>query len=112
LNCAYEFYACPNCGEPFAQSWQLASHMRSHKRKRADPEELAEELRALREIVEEILAGQRLILARLQALEELLARAEVPLPSPPREPIDEVPEFAKNNPWVKLLADRDAARGG
>ncbi|MCC6065837.1 MAG: C2H2-type zinc finger protein, partial [Thermofilum sp.] len=39
LSCGYAFYACPVCGKAFEQPFQLAGHMRSHRR-RQDSSEL------------------------------------------------------------------------
>jgi predicted RNA-binding Zn-ribbon protein involved in translation (DUF1610 family) len=110
LSCGYEFYACPYCGEAFAQKWQLASHIRSHRK--PGERELLEELKALRAqlervlaALEEVQAGQRLILSRLdQALRAVERRPERPAQAP--EDLPELPEFARGNPWLGILARR------
>jgi uncharacterized C2H2 Zn-finger protein len=109
-SCGYEFYACPYCGEAFAQQRQLASHMRRHRR--MGERELLEELKALRAqlervlaALEEVQAGQRLILSRLdQALRAVERRPERPAQAP--EDLPELPEFARGNPWLGILARR------
>jgi uncharacterized coiled-coil protein SlyX/predicted RNA-binding Zn-ribbon protein involved in translation (DUF1610 family) len=118
--CGYEFYACPVCGEAFEQKWQLASHMRKHRG--TEEREVLEELRALRELLEEVAAGQKLILAKLdQVLDaqkevlEKLDRALALLSAKPvsapaaeaAEPSDEeLPDFIKDNPWLSVLRSR------
>jgi len=116
--CGYEFYACPVCGEAFEQKWQLASHMRKHRG--AEEREVLEELRALRELLEELLASQRLlldemklVLAKLDQVLEKLDRAlaqlsaKAPAAPPAAEPSDEnLPDFLKDNPWLSVLRSR------
>ena len=111
--CGYEFYACPACGEAFEQKWQLASHMRKHRG--VEEREMMEELRALRALLEEALAGQKLILAKLgELLEmqkkvlELLSSAN---PTPAREPPGELPSFLRDNPWLRMLEERAGGEG-
>jgi predicted RNA-binding Zn-ribbon protein involved in translation (DUF1610 family) len=118
-SCGYEFYACPVCGEFFEQRWQLASHMRKHRG--AEEREILEELRALRELLEglkalleEVLAGQKIILAKLDELLEMQRRvlellsAKPAAAAPPAaEPSDEnLPDFLKDNPWLRMLGER------
>jgi uncharacterized C2H2 Zn-finger protein len=110
--CGYEFYACPVCGEFFEQKWQLASHMRKHRG--AEEREVLEELKALRELLEEVAAGQRLILAKLEEVSgkldrvlELLSAKPAPAAPPAAEPSDEgLPDFIKDNPWLSVLRSR------
>jgi len=118
--CGYEFYACPVCGEAFEQKWQLASHARKHRG--AEEREVLEELRALRELLEELLASQRLlldemklVLAKLDQVLEKLDRALAllsakPVPAPAAEaaePSDEeLPDFIRDNPWLSVLRSR------
>jgi predicted RNA-binding Zn-ribbon protein involved in translation (DUF1610 family) len=107
--CGYEFYACPACGEFFERAWQLSSHMRRHRKGK-------KEVHAL---LEEVLASQRLILAKLEelsgkldralelqreALELLSARA--PAPAPCEMPGEGLPDFLKGNPWLSILHSR------
>ena len=105
-SCGYEFYACPYCGEAFAQQRQLASHVRRHRR--MGERELLEELRALRAqlgkvlaALEEVQAGQKLILSRLDQLALGVQR-----PGPAGVPAGDLPEFARDNPWLGILARR------
>jgi hypothetical protein len=112
--CYYTFYACPVCGETFAYAWQLSSHMRRHKRERRG------ELEGLRELLEEIAAGQRMLLdevkiaiAKLEevsgkldkVLELLSARASIPAPAA-ELPGEELPDFLRDNPWLSILRSR------
>lgn len=99
LSCGYAFYACPVCGKAFEQPFQLAGHMRSHRR-RQDSSELIQlvlvEIRAVREE----LRAQRELLERI--LEELRGRGE-----PQREQLQgELPDFLRGNPWLSVLRSR------
>jgi hypothetical protein len=99
LSCGYAFYACPVCGKAFEQPFQLAGHMRSHRR-RQDSSELIQlvlvEVRAVREE----LRAQRELLERI--LEELRGRGE-----PRREQLQgELPDFLRGNPWLSVLRSR------
>jgi uncharacterized C2H2 Zn-finger protein len=107
--CYYTFYACPVCGETFAYAWQLSSHMRKH-RKRGEREEL-------RALLEELLAGQRLVLAKLEEVSGKLDRvlellsAKAPIPAPAAElPGEELPDFLRDNPWLSILRSRGGGR--
>ena len=126
--CGHEFYACPLCGEAFAHQRQLAGHMRAHRR--PGEREVLEELRALSEeirtvqvLLEEALAAQRLILAKLDQVLELQERAlnlpprAAPLaaPAPAEEGTadEDLPDFLRGNPWLRLLSVRtEGGEGG
>jgi hypothetical protein len=88
--------------------------MRRHKRERRG------ELEGLRELLEEIAAGQRLLLdevkiaiAKLEevsgkldkVLELLSARASIPAPAA-ELPGEELPDFLRDNPWLSILRSR------
>ena len=103
--CYYTFYACPVCGETFAYAWQLSSHMRKHRKKGERGE--------LRALLEELLAGQRLVLAKLEEVSGKLDRvlellsAKAPAAPPAAEPSDEeLPDFLRDNPWLSVLRSR------
>lgn len=99
LSCGYAFYACSVCGKTFEQSFQLAGHMRSH-RKRQDLSELVLQLLAEIETVREELRAQRMLLERL--LTELQGRTttqQVQL-------FEGLPEFLRSNPWLSILHSR------
>jgi predicted RNA-binding Zn-ribbon protein involved in translation (DUF1610 family) len=110
--CGYTFYACPVCGEFFERAWQLSSHMRRHRERRGEQEEL-------KALLEEVLAGQKLILARLdQVLEKLdrvlalLSARPAPAAPPAAEPSDEeLPDFLRDNPWLRMLGERTGGGG-
>jgi uncharacterized C2H2 Zn-finger protein len=114
--CGHEFYACPICGEAFAHQRQLAAHTKKHRG--LEEREILEELKALRELLEEVLAGQKVILAKLDrvldAQKEVLERLDRVLellsakPAPAaQEPSDEeLPDFLKGNPWLRMLGER------
>jgi len=107
--CGYTFYACPVCGEFFERSWQLSSHMRRHRERRGEQEEL-------KALLEEVLAGQRLLLAKLDQVLEKLDRALEP--SSTRAPPlttsagnESLPDFLKGNPWLRMLGERAGGEG-
>jgi endogenous inhibitor of DNA gyrase (YacG/DUF329 family) len=117
--CGNEFYACPICGTGFATQQQLAGHMGVHRK--LEGRWVLEELRALRELLEEVAAGQRLlldemklVLARLEEVSgtldkalALLSARPIPAPAPAAEPSDEeLPDFIKDNPWLSVLRSR------
>jgi len=112
--CGYEFYACPVCGAGFATQQQLAGHMGVHRK--LEGRWVLEELRALRELLEEVAAGQRLLLDEMKLvlakLEEVSGKLDrvlsaKPVPAPAAEPSDEeLPDFLKDNPWLSVLRSR------
>ena len=116
--CGYEFYACPICGTGFATQQQLAGHMSVHRK--LEGRWVLEELRALRELMgglkallEELLAGQKVILAKLDEVLEMqrkvleLLSAKPAAAPPAAEPSDEnLPDFLKDNPWLSVLRSR------
>jgi len=118
--CGHEFYACPVCGEAFAHQRQLAAHTKKHRG--VEERAIAKELGALRELLEElkalleeVLAGQKVILAKLDELLEMQRRALAllsakPAPAPAAEaaePSDEeLPDFVRDNPWLRVLGER------
>jgi predicted RNA-binding Zn-ribbon protein involved in translation (DUF1610 family) len=106
--CGYTFYACPVCGEFFERAWQLSSHMRRHRERKGEQEEL-------KALLEEVLAGQRLVLAKLDQVLEKLDRVLEPTSTrapPPTASVNEsFPDFLKDNPWLRMLGER-AGGGG
>jgi uncharacterized C2H2 Zn-finger protein len=113
--CGHEFFACPVCGEAFAAQQQLAAHTKKHRG--VEERKVLEELKALRELLEELLAGQKLVLAKLdqvlEAQREVLGRLDRalaplstrPAPAPAAEAA-ELPDFLKDNPWLSVLRSR------
>jgi predicted amidophosphoribosyltransferase len=118
--CGHEFYACPVCGEAFAHQRQLAAHTKKHRG--VEERAIAKELGALRELLEELLASQRLlldemklVLAKLDQVLEKLDRALAllsakPVPAPAAEaakpPGEAPPDFLRDNPWLSVLRSR------
>jgi len=110
--CGYAFYACTVCGEFFERAWQLSSHMRRHRERKGE--------REVKAILEELLASQKLILAKLdQVLEklelalDLLQRAPLAVAPAGEGPADEsLPDFLRNNPWLRMLVSRGGEGGG
>jgi len=97
LSCGYAFYACPVCGKAFEQPFQLAGHMRSHRRRQGSSEAIQLVLAELRAVREELRA-QRELLERI--LDELGGRgAQAQFPGEP-------PEFLRGNPWLSILRAR------
>jgi uncharacterized C2H2 Zn-finger protein len=113
--CGYEFYACPFCGTGFATQQQLAGHISVHRK--LEGRWVLEELRTLRELMEELkplleelLAGQKIILAKLEEvsgkLDSALGLLSAKTP-PAAEPSDEnLPDFLRGNPWLRMLGER------
>jgi uncharacterized C2H2 Zn-finger protein len=122
--CGYEFYACPVCAEFFERKWQLASHMRKHRG--AVEREVLEELKALRSLMEEVLAGHKLVLAKLdqvldaqrEVLERLNRVLELLSTKPATAPAAAKPsdeeqldlDFLRDNPWLSILRSRGGER--
>jgi len=116
--CGHEFFVCTVCGEAFAAQQQLAAHTKKHRG--VEERKVLEELRAIRELLEELLASQRLLLeemkiahAKLDQVLEKLDRALAllsakPAPAPAAaEPSDEeLPDFLRDNPWLSVLRFR------
>ena len=116
--CGYEFYACPVCGASFATQQQLAGHMGVHRK--LEGRWVLEELKALRELMEglktlleELLAGQKIVLAKLDELLEMQRRAleplsarSIPVAPSAAPPNEEVPNFLRDNPWLSVLRSR------
>jgi transposase-like protein len=99
LSCGYAFYACPVCGKTFEQPFQLAGHMRSHRR-RQDLGELMLQLLAEIEAIREELRAQRALLERLLAeYQERNSAQQVQLS-------EWLPEFLRGNPWLSILHSR------
>jgi uncharacterized C2H2 Zn-finger protein len=108
LGCGEDFYACPVCGRVFKKQQGLAGHM-SRRHPDLQLQLLAREVQGLRSLLEEVLASQKLILSRLDQVLSLLRAVEPRRPERPAqtpEDLPELPEFARGNPWLGILARR------
>jgi uncharacterized Zn finger protein (UPF0148 family) len=105
--CGHEFYACPICGEAFAHQRQLAGHVGVHRK--LEGRWVLEELKALRELLEEVIAGQRLVLAKLDQVSEKLDRALEPTSTRAAPPTanESLPDFLQGNPWLRMLSEKE-----
>jgi uncharacterized C2H2 Zn-finger protein len=111
LGCGEDFYACPVCGRVFKKQQGLAGHM-SRRHPDLQLQLLTREVRGLRSLLEEVLAaleevqaGQKLVLSRLDQVLSLLA-VEPRRPERPAQAPADLPEFARDNPWLGILARR------
>lgn len=99
LSCGYAFYACPVCGKAFEQPFQLAGHMRSHRRRQDSSELIQLVLEEVRAVREELRAQRELLERILDELEGRGAPQQAQFPG-------EFPEFLRGNPWLSILRAR------
>jgi uncharacterized C2H2 Zn-finger protein len=105
LGCGEDFYACPVCGRVFKKQQGLAGHM-SRRHPDLQLQLLTREVQGLRSLLEEVLASQKLILSRLDQVLSLLRVVEPRRPERPAQAPADLPEFARDNPWLGILARR------
>jgi len=99
--CGTEFYACPICGATFFSPQQLGGHMKYHKREREKSRDPV--LDTLQEIVKKL----DMLEERLDRIEKTLnSLAAMPRLETSQPTSEELPSFARDNPWLKILSRR------
>jgi ribosomal protein S27AE len=100
--CGTEFYACPVCGATFFSPQQLGGHMKYHKREQERGRD------AVLDTLQEIVNRLDMLEDRLDRIEKILnSLATQPrLETPQKTGESELPSFARDNPWLKILSSR------
>lgn len=103
--CGTEFYVCPLCGAAFFSPQQLGGHMKYHRREQErgqDP--VLATLQEIASTLQEIVGRLDRQEERLARLERILASLQAPQQAPAQEGAEDLPEFVRGNPWLKILS--------
>ena len=118
--CGTSYYVCPFCGESFTTLQALGGHLRKHRYDELDrilewlgvDPKVSENLKRLEMEPKEIITLLVLkdIRDRLERLEACMKERRAPdtveKERPAGDDLQSLPSFARDNPWLQVLASR------